>query len=375
MATALTQKQQPVIGFPERKLRSSARKGGKTVTESSTGLTPKLKGLSVDVTPVKIRELKQTTPSKRKILGEVTSENVTPPKRVATPKKETETDKENSPQKRCSPRKKLFSTPTTTTPRPATPSRDLFSTPVGRILSTPSTPMSSAKKQLLFHREKDARAVEAKKSLSTSVPDEVVGRSKELEAMRAFLKGAWQDKKKKPKRSLYVSGAPGTGKTACLKYLLDVKGVEEMTKVKVIFINCMSLSSAKEVYNKVAVALDPAYDGVQAKKYVEAKICAKGNKNVLLVLDEMDQLDSKDQDVLYSLFEWPYLKNSKLAVVGIANSLDLTDRILPRLKVKNNYLLLGSLFNVINFVFLIAVNGKFKSKTSPVPNIFKARNQ
>lgn len=48
----------------------------------------------------------------------------------------------------------------------------------------------------------------------------------------------------------------------------------------------------------------------------------------------MDQLDSKAQDVLYTIFEWPYLPNSRLCLIGVANALDLTDRILPRLQAR-----------------------------------------
>lgn len=39
----------------------------------------------------------------------------------------------------------------------------------------------------------------------------------------------------------------------------------------------------------------------------------------LLVLDEMDQLDSKAQDVLYTIFEWPYLPKSRLCLIGELN--------------------------------------------------------
>lgn len=36
----------------------------------------------------------------------------------------------------------------------------------------------------------------------------------------------------------------------------------------------------------------------------------------MLVLDEMDQLDSKGQDVLYTVFEWPWLIGSRLVLIG-----------------------------------------------------------
>ena len=56
----------------------------------------------------------------------------------------------------------------------------------------------------------------------------------------------------------------------------------------------------------------------------------------LLVLDEIDQLSSngKQLNVLYHIFEWPSILNSNFILVGIANSLDLTDRLLVRLQTK-----------------------------------------
>lgn len=50
------------------------------------------------------------------------------------------------------------------------------------------------------------------------------------------------------------------------------------------------------------------------------------------MLDEVDFLTSKDQMVLYSAFEWPKIKNSRIVVVGIANSIDLPVRLLPWLR-------------------------------------------
>ena len=35
-----------------------------------------------------------------------------------------------------------------------------------------------------------------------------------------------------------------------------------------------------------------------------------------MILDEVDQLDSKNQEVLYTMFEWPALENSRLLLIG-----------------------------------------------------------
>jgi len=77
---------------------------------------------------------------------------------------------------------------------------------------------------------------------------------------------------------------------------------------------------------------------VSTSKFMDTEIIKYGTLPdpmlCILVLDEIDQLESKNQDVLYTVFEWPALASSRLALVGIANTLDLTDRVLPRLQVQ-----------------------------------------
>ncbi|CAH3024146.1 unnamed protein product [Porites evermanni] len=69
------------------------------------------------------------------------------------------------------------------------------------------------------------------------------------------------------------------------------------------------------------------------QKFLEEEF-ASSKLTRIIILDEMDQLESKSQEILYTIFEWPSLPKSKLVLIGIANALDLTDRILPRLQAR-----------------------------------------
>ena len=101
----------------------------------------------------------------------------------------------------------------------------------------------------------------------------------------------------------------------------------------------MVLKSSIAIYREVAKQLAPKLTPKTEKdalKVIENAITTSKTMT-LLVLDEVDQLDSKNQSVLYTVFEWPALQSSTLALVGIANSLDLTNRVLPRLQVSPAY--------------------------------------
>uniref|UniRef100_F6SMW5 Cell division control protein n=2 Tax=Macaca TaxID=9539 RepID=F6SMW5_MACMU len=177
---------------------------------------------------------------------------------------------------------------------------------------------------------------QAKLVLNTAVPDRLPAREREMDVIRNFLREHICGKKA---GSLYLSGAPGTGKTACLSRILqDLK--KELKGFKTIMLNCMSLRSAQAVFPAIAQEIcqeevsKPA--GKDMMRKLEKHMTADKGPMIVLVLDEMDQLDSKGQDVLYTLFEWPWLSNSRLVLIGIANTLDLTDRILPRLQAREN---------------------------------------
>uniref|UniRef100_A0A3P9LEP9 Cell division control protein n=1 Tax=Oryzias latipes TaxID=8090 RepID=A0A3P9LEP9_ORYLA len=171
----------------------------------------------------------------------------------------------------------------------------------------------------------NSRFQSVKQALHTAIPERLLSREAEQASIRRFL----QEKvlQRRP-GSLYISGAPGTGKTACLNCVLqEMKG--ELAGVQAVTVNCMSLRSSHAIFPLLADKLRApgGQNGLQ-------RFLTGSGPAVLLVLDEMDQLDSKAQDVLYTIFEWPFLPKSRLCLIGIANALDLTDRILPRLQAR-----------------------------------------
>ncbi|CAO3701245.1 unnamed protein product [Rhizopus microsporus] len=133
---------------------------------------------------------------------------------------------------------------------------------------------------------------------------------------------------------------PGTGKTAMLTEVMRTmeNEIDQLDfTVKTVMINCMSMKEPKQIYVKLVESWKSTNAVIQADIIKQAHELMNAKKDVLnvVVLDEIDSLKTKEQDVLYKVFEWASLPNSRLVLIGIANALDLTDRILPRLRAKN----------------------------------------
>ncbi|KZC06886.1 PREDICTED: cell division control protein 6 homolog [Dufourea novaeangliae] len=194
------------------------------------------------------------------------------------------------------------------------------------LISSPDKEEKLVPKQL-FNSEKYRNA---RKALHSSVPETLPGRESELSQLEKFME---KHLKNGTSASLYISGPPGTGKTACLSKLMLKP--EFKTRFKVVYVNCTTMKSAITIYGKIIheLGLTASKSGKNSKTVIEKYLISK-HKMLLLILDELDQLESQRQSVLYSIFEWPLIQNSKLLLIGIANALDLTDRILPRLQAK-----------------------------------------
>lgn len=171
----------------------------------------------------------------------------------------------------------------------------------------------------------------ARQILNTGETQNLPGREKEYAELEEFLRHHLESK---TSGSLYVSGPPGTGKTACLTKILN-HNLEFTKKFKKVYINCTSVTSIGNVYKNICEELGLTAVGKE-KDFLNSieKYLISKHKMILLVLDEIDQLIGKKQSILYSIFEWPAIPNSNIVLIGIANALDLTDRMLPRLNTK-----------------------------------------
>jgi cell division control protein 6 len=194
---------------------------------------------------------------------------------------------------------------------------------------TPQTPLTPASCQTVYHR--------ARQLFSRSAdPGRLVGRDEERTRLKTFLGRCAGPN---PSGCIYVSGPPGTGKSAMVDEATR-ELVRECPAVRKASVNCMSIKSPKELYTTLLDQLltsgtSPSEDGALAglqKMFTPKK---KSTDVFVVVLDEIDHILTLDPESLYRVFEWSLQKTSRLVLVGIANALDLTDRFLPRLKSRN----------------------------------------
>lgn len=190
-----------------------------------------------------------------------------------------------------------------------------------------------------------AKALFQRGARDTSL-DYLVGRKTEADAFTTFIKESILQKKCS---SLYISGAPGTGKTAQVNLSLDfLCNFDKESKIHCIHgsramvmrVNCMTISKPENIFNEIYNYVSGTLSGRRKTfddLYAYLTQTHPEFDSLVVVLDEMDCLITKDQQVLFQLFHCAsHLKSSvlstKLILVGISNALDLTDKFLPRLR-------------------------------------------
>lgn len=181
----------------------------------------------------------------------------------------------------------------------------------------------------------------ARAALALSVvPATLPGREPEQQQLEAALSAAIRGGG--AGTAVYVSGLPGTGKTVTVttvvRSLQAAAAAGTLPDFEYVEINAMRLESPHALYSVLQRALvggEPlapakACAALEARFTGGAKRARAPKRVTLLVLDELDYLVTPKQTVLYNVFEWSTQRGSGLVVVGIANTMNMAERMLPK---------------------------------------------
>ncbi|XVE78885.1 hypothetical protein DITRI_Ditri14bG0014100 [Diplodiscus trichospermus] len=177
--------------------------------------------------------------------------------------------------------------------------------------------------------------------LLATLPKSLPCRNKEMEEIMTFIKGAISDDQCLG-RCLYIHGVPGTGKTmSVLAVMRNIKSEVDAGSIRpycFVEVNGLKLASPENIYRVIYEALTG--HRVSWKKALQLlnerfsdgkKIGKEDDQPCILLIDELDLLVTRNQSVLYNILDWPTKPHSKLIVLGIANTMDLPEKLLPRI--------------------------------------------
>ena len=164
-----------------------------------------------------------------------------------------------------------------------------------------------------------------------AVPDSLPCREDEFAQILSFTEGKIFDG---TGGCMYISGVPGTGKTATVKEVIrtlnSYTDAGDLPEFQFIEINGMRLTEPNQAYTQLWKSLTGAKVTTEhAKNLLEKRFTttnaasARKQKTSVVLVDELDLLWNRKQSVLYNIFEWPNNKFSKLVVLAIANTMDL----------------------------------------------------
>jgi len=134
---------------------------------------------------------------------------------------------------------------------------------------------------------------------------------------------------------IYISGTPGTGKTATVREVIAQLQAsvasEELDDFIFVEINGMKIADPHQSYSLLWEAIKgDRITPTHALALLEAEFSTPSPRRVpcVVLMDELDQLATKNQGVMYNFFNWPGVRHSRLIVLAVANTMDLPERTL-----------------------------------------------
>lgn len=169
----------------------------------------------------------------------------------------------------------------------------------------------------------------------TYTPSELPHREEQINSLASVLFPAL---KGETPSNVLIYGKTGTGKTAVAKYV--GKELEEAgfgVKCSVIYINCEVVDTQYRILAHLARHFEkdiPMTGWPTDQVYAEFRAALDEQKRVVVImLDEVDKLVKKGDDVLYNLSRINSdLARSRVSIIGISNDLKFTEFLDPRVK-------------------------------------------
>ncbi|KAI0012872.1 P-loop containing nucleoside triphosphate hydrolase protein [Xylariaceae sp. FL0662B] len=165
-----------------------------------------------------------------------------------------------------------------------------------------------------------------------SVPTSLPCRESEFSLVYSHLEAAITDGSG---ACIYISGTPGTGKTATVREVIsrldEAVRSDELDDFIFVEINGMKITDPHQSYSLLWEALrGQRVSPNQALDLLEREFNNPSPRRVpcVVLMDELDQLVTKNQSVMYNFFNWPGLRHSRLIVLAVANTMDLPERTL-----------------------------------------------
>jgi len=166
----------------------------------------------------------------------------------------------------------------------------------------------------------------------SAVPTSLPCRTNEFETVYSYLHSAITDGSG---TCIYISGTPGTGKTATVREVVaslhQAVLQDELDGFNFVEINGMKVTDPHQSYSLLWEALkgDRVSPG-HALNLLEHEFSHPNPRRIpcVVLMDELDQLVTRNQSVMYNFFNWPALRHSRLIVLAVANTMDLPERTL-----------------------------------------------
>ncbi|NXJ30753.1 ORC1 protein, partial [Dicrurus megarhynchus] len=239
----------------------------------------------------------------------------------------------------CTPEKKtkssrIFSTPKSSRkPAVHTPAKTLKKTPLPGTPRTPRNATPEIPRRIQAAQEPASVLEEARLRLHVSaIPESLPCREEEFQDIYNFVESKLIDG---TGGCMYISGVPGTGKTATvhevIRCLQQAAENDELPPFQFVEINGMKLTDPHQAYVQILEFLTGQKVTATHAAVLLAKLFSTPGpkrKTTVLIVDELDLLWTRKQNVMYNLFDWPTQKHSKLIILAIANTMDLPERIM-----------------------------------------------